>query len=66
MLRSLRSRLLILLVLLTLAASAAGVLMMDLYQQSTTAQVGQAQAGIGRACDAIAATYHFYSNTHRH
>lgn len=65
MLRSLHGRLLILLALLALAASAAGVLMMDLYQQSATAQVGQAKAEIGRACDAIAAAYRFYSDTHR-
>jgi signal transduction histidine kinase len=66
MLQSLRGRLLILLAFLTLAASAAGILMMDLYQQSATAQVGQANAEIGRACDAIAVAYHFYSSISWH
>ena len=61
MLRSLRGRLVVLLLLLFAAAIAAGILMIDLFRQSATAQAGQAQAEIGRACDAIAAAYRFYT-----
>jgi signal transduction histidine kinase len=57
MLRSLRGRLIILLLLLSAAALAAGTLMVDLFRQSATARAGQAEAEIGRACDAIAAAY---------
>ena len=57
MLRSLRVRLIVLLLLLSAAALAAGALMVGLFRQSATAQAGQAEAEIGRACDAIAATY---------
>jgi signal transduction histidine kinase len=59
-LRSLRGRLSVLLSLLIAAAIATGVLMIDLFRQSATAQVGQAVAEIGRACDAIAGAYRFY------
>jgi signal transduction histidine kinase len=61
MVRSLRGRLIVLLVLLTAAAVAAGVLMVGLFWQSATARAGQAEAEIGRACDAIASAYRFYS-----
>jgi signal transduction histidine kinase len=61
MFRSLRGRLIILLVLLAAAAIATGALMIGLFRQSATAQVGQADAEIGRACDAVAAAYRFYS-----
>src|SRR5690242_3504321 len=61
MLRSLRGRLVVLLLLLFAAAIAAGILMIDLFRQSATARAGQAQAEIGRACDAIAAAYRFYT-----
>jgi signal transduction histidine kinase len=57
MLRSLRGRLIVLLLLLSAAALAAGVLMVGLFRQSATARAGQAEAEIGRACDAIAAAY---------
>jgi signal transduction histidine kinase len=60
-LRSLRGRLIVLLLLLIAAAIATGVLMVDLFRQSATAQVGEADAEIGRACDAIAGAYRFYS-----
>jgi signal transduction histidine kinase len=59
--RSLRGRLLILLFLLAVAALAAGALMVGLFHQSAAAQLGQADAENGRACDAIAAAYLFYS-----
>jgi hypothetical protein len=61
MFRSLRGRLIVLLLLLAAAAVAAGALMVELFRQSATAQAGQAAAEIGRACDAIAAAYQFYS-----
>lgn len=61
MFRSLRGRLVTLLVLLVTAAIAAGLLMVGLFHQSATARVGQADAEIGRACDAIAGAYRFYS-----
>ena len=61
MFRSLRGRLIVLLALLTAAAIAAGALMIGLFGQSATAQAGQDEAEIGRACDAIGAAYRFYS-----
>jgi signal transduction histidine kinase len=60
-LRSLRGRLVILLLFLIAAAIAAGALMVGLFRQSATARAGQAEAQIGRACDAIAGAYRFYS-----
>ncbi|ACB96561.1 sensor histidine kinase [Beijerinckia indica] len=62
MVRSLRGRLIILLFLLVAAAGAAGGLMVGLFRQSATAQAGQAEAEIGRACDAIGNAYRFYSS----
>src|SRR6266851_2755276 len=61
MFRSLRGRLIVLLLLLVVAAVAAGVLMVGLFRQSATAQAGQAEAEIGRACDAIGGAYRFYT-----
>jgi signal transduction histidine kinase len=61
MLRSLRGRLIVLLLLLVAAAIASGALMVGLFRQSATAQAGQAEAEIGRACDAIGGAYRFYS-----
>lgn len=58
--RSLRGRLVFLLALLVIAAVAAGALMVGLFRLSATAQAGEAEAQIGRACDAIAAAYRFY------
>ena len=50
---SLRSRLFGLWVLSLAACVAVGVLLVQLYQQSTSAQVGRAQAVVARACDLI-------------
>jgi signal transduction histidine kinase len=61
MFRSLRGRLIVLLLLLVAAAIGAGMLMVGLFRQSATAQAGQAEAEIGRACDAIAGAYRFYT-----
>ncbi|RDU96644.1 sensor histidine kinase [Trinickia dinghuensis] len=57
MLRSLRGRLIVLLVLLVCAALASGILMVGLFHQSAAAQLGQAAAENSRACEAIATAY---------
>jgi signal transduction histidine kinase len=59
--QSLRSRLIALIALLGSAGLATGALMIGLFYQSASAQAGQAEAQIARACDSIAATYRFYS-----
>jgi signal transduction histidine kinase len=59
--QSLRSRLIALIVLLGCAGFATGALMVGLFYQSASAQAGEAEAQIGRACDSIAAAYRFYS-----
>ena len=59
--RSLRSRLVMILILLAAAATACGFVMFALFQQSTTAQIGQAAAIADRACDAIGRSYRFYA-----
>jgi signal transduction histidine kinase len=61
MFRSLRGRLVVLLGLLAAAAIATGLLMVGLFRQSATAQAGQAEAEINRACDAVAGAYRFYT-----
>lgn len=58
---SLRGRLVVLLVLVVAAALAAGILIVGLFRQSASARAGQAEAELGRACDAIAGAYRFYS-----
>jgi hypothetical protein len=60
-LHSLRSRLILLWVLSLAACIAVGVLLVQLYQQSTAAQVGRAQAVAARACDLIRGRYAFYA-----
>ena len=57
---SLRARLLALVVLLVVASVAIGFLMIGLFRQSTAARVGQAEAELQRACDAIDDAYRFY------
>jgi signal transduction histidine kinase len=57
---SLRSRLLGVWALSLLACIAVGVLLVQLYQQSTTARVGRADAVIARACDLIRDRYDVY------
>jgi signal transduction histidine kinase len=59
--RSLRARLIVILSLLVAAAIASGFIMFGLFEQSTTAQIGQAAAVAGRACDAIGRSYRFYA-----
>ena len=58
---SLRSRLLGLWGLSLVACIAVGFLLLQLYQQSTEAQVGRAQAVVARACDLIGDRYGFYA-----
>jgi signal transduction histidine kinase len=60
-LHSLRSRLGLLWVLSLAACIAVGVLLVQLYQQSTAAQVERAQAVAARACDLIRDRYAFYA-----
>jgi signal transduction histidine kinase len=60
-LRSLRMRLILILALLAAAAFACGLIMLALFQQSATAQIGQATAEAGHACDAIGRAYRFYT-----
>ncbi|MCL2724140.1 MAG: HAMP domain-containing histidine kinase [Polyangiaceae bacterium] len=62
MVRSLRGRLIVLLVLLVAAAGAAGMLMVGLFRQSATAQAGRAEAEIGSACNAMIDAYRSYSS----
>src|SRR6202789_176706 len=59
--QSLRSRLIALIALLGCAGLATSALMIGMFYQSASAQAGQAEAQIARACDSIAATYRFYS-----
>ncbi len=61
MLRSLRTRLLGLWALSLLACVAVGFLLIQLYQQSTAAQIGRAEAVVARACDLIRDRYGFYA-----
>jgi signal transduction histidine kinase len=42
------------------ASLTAGLLMMGLFRQTTTAQIGRAEAVIARSCDAIGRDYRFY------
>ncbi len=58
---SLRSRLLVLWLLSLLACAAVGVLLVQLYARSTSAQTGQAEAVVARACDLIRDRYAFYT-----
>jgi signal transduction histidine kinase len=59
--QSLRSRLTVLIALLSVAGFATGSLMVGLFYQSASAQAGEAEAQIARACESIASTYRFYS-----
>lgn len=59
--RSLRSRLVLLWVLSLAACVAVGVLLVQLYRESTAAQAGRAQVLAARACDLIRDRYAFYA-----
>ncbi len=58
---SLRTRLIGLWTLSLTACLAVGFLLMQLYQQSTEAQVGRAEAIVAHACDLIRDRYGFYA-----
>lgn len=58
---SLRTRILGLWGLSLVACIAVGFLLVQLYQQSTEAQVGRAEAVVARACDLIRNRYGFYA-----
>jgi signal transduction histidine kinase len=58
---SLRNRLFGLWGLSLIACIAVGLLLLQLYQQSTEAQVGRAEAVVARACDLIRDRYGFYA-----
>jgi type II secretory pathway pseudopilin PulG len=60
-LTALQARLFALVLLLMVAAIAIGALMTGLFRQSASARVDQANAELGRACDAISDAYRFYS-----
>jgi signal transduction histidine kinase len=59
--RSLRSRLWLLWGLALAASLGVGFLLIQLYQTTTVAQVGRAEAVVVRACDAIRDRYGFYA-----
>jgi signal transduction histidine kinase len=59
--RSLRGRLIAILLLLAVAALASGSLMVALFRQSARAEIGEAEAQIARSCDAIETSYRFYT-----
>ena len=59
--RSLRARLAVLWALLLVAAGAVALLLVQLYEQSSTAQTWRAQAVLGQICEAIASNYSLYS-----
>jgi signal transduction histidine kinase len=48
--------------MLVVSTLAAGALMVALFDQSTAARAGQAQAELGRACDGISAEYRFFAS----
>src|SRR5882757_944679 len=59
--RSLRGSLFILLALLVAEELASSIVMVGVFRHSATAQVCQAEALLGRACDAITGAYRFYA-----
>ena len=58
---SLRTRLVVLWIMLLLASAAVGVLFVQLYRQSSSAQLWRTQALLGQICETIADRYSFYS-----
>lgn len=59
--RSLRARLFVVWVLSLLASLAVGVLLVQLYQQSTSALAARAEAALAGACERIADRYAYYT-----
>jgi len=58
---SLRSRLAVLWIMLLLASAAVGVLFVQLYRQSSSAQLWRTEAMLGQICETIVDRYSFYS-----
>jgi signal transduction histidine kinase len=58
---SLRSRLIALWLMSLVACVAVSLLLVQLYRQSTAAQVGRAEAVVAHACDLIRDQYQFYT-----
>jgi signal transduction histidine kinase len=58
---SFRARLFVVWLLSLAAACALGWLMMQLYRQSATAQIGRAEAAVAQACERISDRYAFYT-----
>src|SRR5689334_10936932 len=61
--RSLRMRLGALCALSLVACAAVGVLLLALWQETSRAQIGRAEAVIAHACDLIADRWRFYSTS---
>ena len=61
-LKSLRARLFVVWLLSLAASCAVGVLLVQLYRQSTSAQTARAEAAIAQACERIADRYAYYTN----
>jgi signal transduction histidine kinase len=59
--RSLRSRLWVLWALAAVASIGVGVLLVQLYEQSSAAEIGHAEALVSNACEAIRTRYAFYA-----
>ncbi len=59
--RSLRARLAVLWAMLLVAAGTLALLLMQLYEQSNTAQGWRAQAMLGQICETIVSNYSLYS-----
>jgi len=58
--RSLRSRLLALWLMLAVSGVVTGLLLVEFYRQSTNAQVGRAEETVARACRQLADRYQFF------
>src|SRR5213082_3235186 len=58
--RSLRSRLLALWMMLAVSGVVTGLLLVEFYRQSTNAQVGRAGEAVARACRELADRYQFF------
>jgi signal transduction histidine kinase len=59
--RSLRTRLLVLWLMLAASAAATGFLLLEFYRQSANAQVGRAEDTVARACREIGDRYAFFA-----
>jgi signal transduction histidine kinase len=58
--RSLRSRLLALWLMLAISGMVTGLLLVEFYRQSTNAQVGRAEDAVARTCRELADRYQFF------